>query len=131
MERSETIKVGIIAVALVGAGVLAIGSLTGDPDVPDDAPKVETSYWTCTACDQQYEMTPDELAEAEDSAKTETIESTGAIRTRFQAARRLYPCRSCGEIKAMQCLKCQLHGEIYPAVQPDGKPGACSQCQPR
>ena len=127
MERSETIKVGIIAVALVAAGVFAIGSLTGDSDVPDDAPKVETSYWTCTACNQQFEMTPDELAEAEDSATTETTGSTGAARTRFEAARRLYPCKLCQEVMAMRCLKCQLHGEIYP----DGKPGACSQCQRR
>lgn len=128
MERSDTIKVGFIVVALVGAGVLAVGGLTGGSDIPDDAPKVETSYWICTACNQQFEMTPDELADAEDSAE---IENTGAQGTRFSTARRMYPCSACGAVKAMRCIKCPAHGEVYPGVRGDGKPGACSQCQRR
>lgn len=126
MERNDTIKAGVIAVALATAGIIVISNLTGGDEVPADAPKAETSYWSCTACNQQFEMTAEELAQAEKSAK---IENTGAQGTRFSAARKMYPCSHCGAIKAMRCLKCPVHGEVYPAVRGDGKPGACTQCR--
>ncbi|MFQ5424727.1 MAG: hypothetical protein ACE5F9_12205 [Phycisphaerae bacterium] len=108
----QQIKIGVIVVALVGAGVAFWLSRPGSSTLPD-APESATE-WMCDECRHAFSLTISEVSEAQAKA--------GGASPLF--------CPACNEKDAYRVATCPKCATKYFSSDVPGSSGVCPKCHP-
>ena len=119
----STIKVIIAVVLFVIAGVIFVHFRGGS----EAAKEMQSpSDLICTKCNHTYQMAGAEAAAAFKAAPSAPAaggsgegEGSGTRFSRSGPAPQMIKCPKCGETSVVHALKCEKHGEFFPAFMPD------------
>jgi hypothetical protein len=125
------IKLVIAVVLLIAAGTIFTIARRGDSEERKAAQAPRDLV--CTKCGQHFQLPGDQATAAFEAAPqppppTQTqgprTRATGGVRPP-----RMIKCSQCGEMAAVNAVKCEKHNVYYPVTNADGTRGICPQCK--
>lgn len=128
--KSNGVKIGIVAVCLLLASVLLYRNLFGQGDIPKEYRDMAKTlpWYKCTKCGQEIQIQADQL----NSLQPREVAIAGeAPAPGLRVAPKMLSyieCPTCKEWTALFSNRCEKHGVVYFAFNPDGTRGVCEKC---
>lgn len=128
--KGNGVKIGIVAVCLVLAGVLFYRNMFGEGDIPAEARNFAKSlpWYKCTKCGQDIQVQESQL----DTLQPKEVPIAGeAAAPGLRTAPKMLSyieCPTCKDFTALFSNRCEKHQIVYYAFNPDGSRGTCEKC---